>query len=120
MSTRGDAARAEFILKMLSNIEEIVARHGSPESALDDEVEGRPAILMALHQVGETLSKIDPELIDRFDLSTEAKGSSGLRNFIAHDYMGVDLKIVESVIKEFIPELKRKVRELHTSVENHL
>lgn len=120
MSIRGDAARAEFILKMISNIEEIIIRHGNTKSALNDEIEGRPAILMALHQTGETLSKINPELIAKFDLSTEVNGSHGLRNFIANDYLGVDLNIVESVIKEFIPDLKRKVKMLYASVKDNL
>jgi len=47
------------------------------------------------------------------------KGSYGLRNFIAQDYLGVDLNIVENVIKEFIPDLKRKVKMLYASVKEH-
>ena len=119
MSGKSDKARSEFILRMISNIETITSRHGSFAKAVDDEAEGRPAVLMNLLQIGEALNKIDPDLRERFELTTEARGAYDVRNFIAHDYMGVNLKIVETVIEESLPELKRKVSELQSFLDKN-
>jgi uncharacterized protein with HEPN domain len=82
---------------------------------LNDEKILRPAILMHLLQIGETLNTIykkNPDLIVEFDLSEEVKGAYNIRNFIAHDYEGVNLAIVESVIRESLPVLKNKIKKI--------
>lgn len=109
MSADSVRAKAEFILKMLDNIETIIARHNGIVAALSDEVEARPAILMAWLQIGETLIKIDPAVLAQFDLETDAKGSYDVRNFIAHDYMGVDLGLVETITRNHLPVLREKI-----------
>lgn len=45
-------AKIEFILEMIENIEVVCKRHRGVSEALDDEVEGRAAILMFLLQIG--------------------------------------------------------------------
>jgi uncharacterized protein with HEPN domain len=102
-------AKAEFILKMLTNIQTIIIRHNGIVAALTDEIEARPAILMACLQIGETLNKIDTDVLARFNLETDAKGSYEVRNFIAHDYMGVDLGLVEMITRNHLPVLSEKI-----------
>jgi len=109
MSADSIRAKAEFILKMLQNIQTIIARHNGIVAALSDEIEARPAILMAWLQIGETLNKIDIEVLVRFELETDAKGSYDVRNFIAHDYMGVDLGLVEMITRNHLPVLSTKI-----------
>jgi uncharacterized protein with HEPN domain len=42
-------------------------------------------------------------------LETDAKGSYDVRNFIAHDYMGVDLGLVEIITRNYLPVLQKKI-----------
>lgn len=43
------------------------------------------------------------KVFDRDDL----KGSYDIRNFIAHDYEGINLPIIEMVIREKLPHIKK-------------
>ncbi len=112
MSRDSTNAKIEFILKMISNIETIIVRHGSIIKVLKDDVEARPAMLMALMQIGESIQKIDSEVLKRFDLDVDTKGAYNVRNFIAHDYDGIDLGLIETILRDKIPELKEKVQKL--------
>jgi uncharacterized protein with HEPN domain len=112
-------AKAEFILKMLTNIQTIIVRHNGIVAALSDEIEARPAILMAWLQIGETLNKIDADVLAQFGLETDAKGSYDVRNFIAHDYMGVDLGLVEMITRNHLPVLSEKISRMLSGDDNN-
>jgi len=112
MSRNSINAKIEFVLKMISNIETIIERHGSIVKVLEDDVEAKPAILMALMQIGESIQKIDSEVLKRFDLEVDTRGAYNVRNFIAHDYDGIDLGLIEAILRDNIPELKVKVQKL--------
>ena len=89
MSEKSYIAKSDFMLKMIANIYAVVDRHGGIVAALDDEIEGRPAVLMAFLQIGETLNRLDALVLRECGLERDAKGSYDVRNFIAHDYLGV-------------------------------
>ena len=61
---------------------------------------------MHLTSIAEQFDKLlhngELELLSHFE-KQDIKGSYELRNFIAHDYEGVDLYIVEDVISERLP-----------------
>jgi len=82
-------AKIEFVLEMIKNIETVCQRHKGIHEALEDEVEGRAAILIFLMQIGETLKKLHSDDIAMYGLETEIKGAYDVRNFIAHDYEGL-------------------------------
>lgn len=109
MSNISIYAKTKFILKMIDNIKRIITKHGGIVKALEDELEAQPAILMALLQIGESLNKIDKEIIKKYDLEQEAKGSYDVRNFIAHDYERVRLEIVEDILRCGLAELEEKI-----------
>jgi len=94
MSFESMGAKCEFVLRMIENINTISKRHKGIVAALSDEIEARPAILMALLQIGETINKMDAAFLQNFDLESEARGACNVRNFIAHDYLGVDLGLL--------------------------
>ncbi len=112
MYKRSTKAKIEFILKMISNIETIIQRHCNITNALNDSIEARPAILMSLMQIGESLKKIDDDILKKYDLLNEKKGAYSVRNFIAHDYDGVDLGLIEVILRENLPQLKEKLKML--------
>lgn len=117
MSFESITAKCEFVLRMIENIYTISERHNGIVAALSDEIEARPAILMALLQIGETINKLDIELLRNFGLESEAKGAYDVRNFIAHDYLGVDLGLVESIIREYLPALSEKIINIKKQME---
>ena len=99
-------SRIANIQKKIGFINDVVAEYGSVHQALEDEAKGRAAILMHLTSIAEQFDKLlhngELEVLSHFD-KQDIKGSYDLRNFIAHDYEGVDLFIVEDVVKERLP-----------------
>ena len=74
--------------------------------ALEDDKIKRPAILMHLTSIAEQFSKIkDKNILDKFD-KDDIKGAIDTRNFIAHDYEGINLPIIEFIIRDRLPVLK--------------
>ena len=99
-------SRIENIRKKIVFVDNIVNEYGSVHKALEDEEKGRAAILMHLTSIAEQFDKLlhsgELEILSHFE-KQDIKGSYELRNFIAHDYEGVDLYIVEDVITERLP-----------------
>jgi uncharacterized protein with HEPN domain len=109
--------KAEFILEMINRIEYITQKHGSVTKTLND-IEGEMAVLMAIAQIGETLKKIDDEVLKKFDLLKDKEGAYYTRNYIVHDYEGVNLAFIEKIIKNYLPKMKIKIIGLIESLEN--
>lgn len=104
-----DRQRLELVLDKITMIEEIVEEMNGIINALENKRMGRPAILMHCVAIAEQISKLkDKEILDESDI----KGSISLRNFIAHDYEGVNLSIIEQVIREQLPKLKNSIKKI--------
>ena len=103
--------KAEFIIEMINRVEFFVKRHNGIVNCLND-IEGQMAVLMAIAQIGETLQKIDDEVLKKYDLLEDKKGAYYTRNYIVHDYEGVNLAFIEKIIREFLPELKEKMNRI--------
>jgi uncharacterized protein with HEPN domain len=110
--SKKNLAKVAFVLEMIENIEIVCQRHEGIAQALEDEVEGRAALLMFLMQIGESLKKIDSTDISKYKLDREIKGAYDVRNFIAHDYEGVNVIVIEDILKDNLPELKIKMQNL--------
>jgi len=106
--------RVKAIGKKIQFIENIVEEKGSVVNALEDEQNARAAILMHLTAIAEQFDKLlhggELEILSHFD-KEDIKGSYELRNFIAHDYEGIDLHIVEDVIRNRLPVIAKGVEE---------
>jgi len=111
MSKISVVVKVDFILEMVTNIEKIIKRHNGIVNALND-YEGKMAIMMGLLQIGESLNKIDKEYLEKYSLLDDTKGAYNVRNFIAHDYDGVNMVVVEDIIRVYLPKLKDKVVEM--------
>ncbi len=107
-----DKQRLEVILKKIIMIEEIVESFGFVSKALEDERLAKPAIMMHLTTIAEQFSKLkDRSIIERFD-ENDIKGAIATRNFIAHDYDGVNLGFIEVVIRERLPAVKYVIEDV--------
>jgi uncharacterized protein with HEPN domain len=101
--------RVKIIVKKIDFIQSIVSENKTIATALADEKTARASILMHLTSIAEQFDKLlhngELEVLSHFE-KEDIKGSYELRNFIAHDYEGVDLYIVEGVINKRLPIIK--------------
>ena len=107
-SPSGLNQRITTIIEKITHIQNIVLKFdGKVSKALKDAEVFRPAILMHLVAIAEQfdkLKKVDSSLIKYFS-SDDLKGVYDIRTFIAHDYDGVNLSIIETAIRYGLPEL---------------
>ena len=107
--------RVKIINKKIDFINSIVKEKKSIQLALEDEQNSRAAILMHLTSLSEQFDKLlhngELDVLSYFE-KQDIKGSYELRNFIAHDYEGVDLYIVEDVIKTRLPIIENSVKKI--------
>ena len=96
-------------------IEDIVSEKGSIITSLEDEKHSKPAILMHLIAIAEQFQRLQDamefEILSKFD-KEDIRGAFAVRNFIAHDYEGVDLYIVEDVINKRLPIIKSATQKI--------
>lgn len=104
--------RVKIIQKKIRFIDAIVEEKGTVIEALEDEQNSRASILMHLTSMAEQFDKLlhngELEILSYFD-KQDIKGSYELRNFIAHDYDGIDLYIVEDVINERLKIIQKNI-----------
>lgn len=109
MSDPHDIDRLQTIIEKIDLIHEIVDESGGVVDALSDIKLRRPAILMHLVAMAEQFEKLKNDaafaILSYFDRE-DLKGSYDIRNFIAHDYEGINLPIIEMVIREKLPHIK--------------
>jgi uncharacterized protein with HEPN domain len=105
--------RIQIIKKKITFIQNIVREHGSVIRALEDEENSRASILMHLTSIAEQFDKLlhagELEILSHFE-KQDIKGSYDLRNFIAHDYEGIDLHVIEKVITERLPIINEAIK----------
>ncbi len=110
MFSQKSIERVNIIVKKIDFINAIVCENNSISKALEDEQNSRASILMHLTSISEQFDKLlhngELEILGYFE-KQDIKGSYELRNFIAHDYEGVDLYIVEDVINQRLPIIKQ-------------
>ncbi len=113
-------SRIRLIEKKIVFIQNIVEEYGSTRKALEDEQKGRAAILMHLTSVAEQFDKLlhsgELEVLSHFE-KQDIKGSYDLRNFIAHDYEGIDFFVVEDVVKDRLPIILKSARSVSSKEE---
>ena len=100
-----------LILEKIDYIEHVVANAGTITDALAEVSTFRPAILMHLTSIAEQFEKLrkspNQALLEGFE-AQDIKGMWDVRNYIAHDYEGVNLAIIEWVIRHVLPNFKKQ------------
>ena len=80
--------------------------------ALGDVKEKQPAIIMHLVVINENLQKIqddfDINLTEIFTIE-DIRGLRAIRNIASHDYDGLNLGIIEDVIRYKLPPIQEKI-----------
>ncbi len=110
-----EIVKIKIIIEKIELIDEIVCDFGTISTALKDKKMGRPSIVMHLLAMAEQFNRLKNdgayEILSRFD-KEDVKGSYDIRNFIAHDYEGVNLAIIEMVIRTKLPKIKAVCEEI--------
>ena len=108
-------SKVYLILEKIEYIEQIVSNSGSIVKSLEDYVTDRPAILMHLTAIAEQFNKLKKEhatdILSAFD-DGDVKGMYDVRTYIAHDYEGVNLAIVEWIVRNGLPKFKKQCKTL--------
>lgn len=103
----------KLINEKIELIESIVSDQGSITSALNDEKLSKPAILMHLIAIAEQFQRLQDKLeydtLSLFD-KEDIRGAFAVRNFIAHDYEGVNMALIEGVVRAYLPKIKKVIR----------
>ncbi|EAI9131861.1 DUF86 domain-containing protein [Campylobacter upsaliensis] len=80
--------------------------------ALSDIREKQPAIIMHLVVCNENLQKIqdnyDVDILELFS-KDDIRGLKAIRNIASHDYEGLNLAIIEEVIRYKLPPIREKI-----------
>ena len=63
------------------------------------------ATCFSVSQIGEMMIQLEEKLFDHYPELPWSR-ARGMRNIIVHDYGGTDIKMVYSVIRNDLPELK--------------
>lgn len=110
---RNPVERVKIIKAKILLINAIIEEFaGNLNKILADERVLRPAVLMHLVAISEQIDKLKEEnsfeILEKFSRS-DLKGINDMRNFIAHDYEGVDLAVVETALKYGLPSLEKSV-----------
>jgi uncharacterized protein with HEPN domain len=108
-------SKVYLILEKIDYIEQIVKNNGSITKSLEDSITSRPAILMHLTAIAEQFNKLKQEhannILDAFE-HNDVKGMYDVRTYIAHDYEGVNLAIVEWIIRNGLPKFKKQCKSI--------
>ena len=108
------------ILEKIEYIEKNIETSKGIVNALDDAVTTRPAILMLLAGISEQFTclkqKNDTHLLSYFE-DQYLKGMQDVRNFIAHEYDGIELAIIEWMLRNALPKLKKQCQYIITTYE---
>lgn len=98
-----------LVLEKIEYIEQIIENCGSISNALNDIITNRPAILMHLTAIAEQFNKLkikdEKEILSFFD-KEDLRGLYDVRTYIAHDYEGVNLSIIEWIIRFGLAKVK--------------
>ena len=110
MSKQSDKEKLKFILEKIEDLLSYKDDFQSIEALLNSKI-GFDASNMCIMQIGETLNKLTPQLQEKYT-HLPIKESYLTRNYIAHDYEGVNKLIIEMIIREQLPQLSHDIHSI--------
>ena len=99
-----DFANIQDCLFAIKHIEEYIQDIATAEELMND-AKTYDAVLMNFIIIGEAANRLSEE-IKKQKPNIDWRSIIGFRNFVAHDYFGVDINIVWAAITIHLPELK--------------
>lgn len=106
--------RAEHILDAIEKIDKYTNKLSEKEFLANDLV--KDAVLYLFSLIGEAVIFIDKERLKKYPYPWHLVRS--FRNYIAHEYFGLNMKLVYQSIKQDLPVLHSIVKEIITEEFN--
>lgn len=102
--------RLQHIVDAIEKIQTF--NHGVTEEIFltDDLING--SVLYQFIIIGEAIRYVDPGILKKYPYTWHLPRS--FRNYIAHEYFGINLKQVYNTITEILPDFKNLVKEIIT------
>ena len=69
------------------------------------------AVLRNLHTITETTQRLSDDLKNSHD-EIEWRKLSAFRNVVVHDYLGIDIGLIWSIVVNDIPALEQQIKEI--------
>lgn len=105
----GSRVRLLHILNAIEYVEDFL--HDRTKQSLYDDVMFRSAVERQLEIIGEATNRLSPDVkAERSDV--EWQNIVGFRNFIIHEYFGVDLELIWDIVTNKLGPLKEAVVDL--------
>lgn len=111
---RGYKLHLDDILTSVNKIQNYVG-DTSYEALLADEMR-LDAIVRNLEIIGEAASNIPADIRDKYPF-VEWRKISDFRNVLAHEYFGIDYKIMWDIIKNKLPKLREDIKTVIESAD---
>lgn len=102
---KSDRAYLEHMLDMIDRIEFATA---AGRTAFLESVLHQDAVLRNLHTLTETTQRLSADLRDAHPEVNWA-ALAAFRNVVVHDYLGIDIELVWTVVSQDVPDLRAKV-----------
>lgn len=110
----GDKVRLQHIIDAIFEIESYLF-----EKEFSDFIQNsmmRFACIKQMEIIGEASNHVTDETKEKFS-SIEWSQIIGMRNVFVHEYFGIDISLVWEIIKNDLPELKKKLIAIINSTE---
>ena len=99
----------------LIHIAECIARisryTSEGEQAFLGDTMTQDAVLRNLHTLAESTTRLSSELKSRYS-AVNWRAIAGFRNVVVHDYLGIDLGQVWSIVAHDLPPLERTIKQM--------
>src|SRR5690554_1834952 len=100
--------RLKHIAEAISNIEKF-CKDVEEQKFLDDE-QISSSVLYQFIVIGEAIRFVDPAILKKYPYTWHLPRS--FRNYVAHEYFGVNLKQVYNTVKHILPEFKEIIQNI--------
>lgn len=94
------------ILRYCKNIEALIVRFGKDFEVFKNDIAYRDSISMNLLQIGELAGKLTEDYREATKSRLPWSAMKQMRNFFAHNYGNMDLKIIWLTAIENVPDVK--------------
>ena len=99
----------EHILESMEWIEKYTKN--TSENDFIKSTQTQDSVIRRLEIIGEAIGNF-PEEIKKEHPNIRWNEISGMRNFLIHEYFGVDLQLVWNTIKNDLPKLKKQMKKI--------
>ncbi|HNS17084.1 MAG TPA: DUF86 domain-containing protein [Bacteroidales bacterium] len=107
-------------LKQASEAIDLILRFAAGKAEIDflHDPMRSSSVLYQFIVIGEAIRNMDPELLDKYPYPWHLPRS--FRNYIVHEYFGINLRQVYKTVTDLLPELKKLIDHMIENEELYL